>query len=79
MTDSNVVPFAPRLRPEPPALQFVEIRLNDADCSLVMSCCDETGDVIVLKYTLASAPLDFDLDRLRGAWEQWRGSSTAAS
>jgi hypothetical protein len=77
----NVVPFArPRPQEAPPAeLQFVELRLDTDDCSLTMSVCDEAGDVVVLKYTLACAPLDFDLGRLRAAWSRWRGTSAAAS
>ena len=41
---------------------------------------DDAGNIVILEYSLASkSPLDFDLDRLRLAWDEWRGSSTIAS
>jgi hypothetical protein len=76
----NVVPFAqPQPKEVPPELQFIEVRLNEADCSLVVSVCDEAGNIFPLTYKLSSVPSDFDLDRLRDAWPRWRGTSTAAS
>jgi hypothetical protein len=76
--ETNAVPFAPR-RPEPPALEFVELRLGD-DCSIEMTLRDSAGDVVaVLEYAITFKPKDFDLDLLRAAWARWRGSSSAAS
>jgi hypothetical protein len=76
--ETNVVPFAPR-RPEPPALTFVEVRLNEEDCSLVLIVYNEAGDHFAIDYVLGWSPPDFDLNRLRAVWQKWRGSSAAAS
>jgi hypothetical protein len=79
MTDhTNVVPFE-RPRPEPPALTCCEVRLNVRDCSLVLTVYDEVGNRYDMDYPLGWSPPDFDLDRLRCAWAQWRGTSAAAS
>jgi hypothetical protein len=75
---AEVLAFAPR-RQEVPALRCAELRLSE-DCRIVeMTLLDEAGNVEVLEYALASSPPDFDLDRLRTAWDEWRGSSTKAS
>jgi hypothetical protein len=76
--ETNVVPFAPR-RPEPPALTFVEVRLNEEDCSLVLIVYNEAGDHFAIDYVLGWSPPDFGLNRLRAVWQKWRGSSAAAS
>jgi hypothetical protein len=76
--ETNVVPFAPR-RPEPPALTHVEVRLNEQDCSLVLTVYDEAGNRFAIDYALGWSPPDFDLNRLHAAWPRWRGTATAAS
>jgi hypothetical protein len=75
----NVIPFERPQPKSPPELQFIEVRLNAEDCSLVVTVCDEAGNIFPLSYKLSSMPSDFDLDRLRDAWPRWRGTSTAAS
>jgi len=74
---TNVVPIRPRA--EPPALTYVEVRLNAEDCSLLLTVYDEAGNRFAMDYPLGWSPPDFDLDRLRRGWAAWRGSSTAAS
>jgi hypothetical protein len=79
MTDAtNVVIFAPRPK-EVPALTFVEIRLVEEDCSLVVTVHDAAGNAFAIDYALGWSPPGFDLDRLREAWSRWRGSTAAAS
>lgn len=75
---TNVVRLVPRPKQEP-TLEFVEIRLNEADCSLVLTVIDAAGNRFAIDYPLGWSPPDFDLDRLRAAWSRWRGSSTVAS
>lgn len=74
---TNVIPLEPRRLPTPPLR--CELRLNDEDLSIEMILRSETGEVIALGYTLTSKPADFDADRYRAAWDEWRGSSAVAS
>jgi len=77
--ESNVVvPFVPRPK-EVPALTFIEIRLVEADCSLVVTVHDDAGNAFAIDYVIGWLPPDFDLDRLRQGWARWRGTATAAS
>jgi hypothetical protein len=75
---ADVVAFAPRPKQEP-ELQFVEIRLDTETCGLQLSVVDEAGNTFVLEYSLAKVPEGFDLTRLVTAWDNWRGSTAAAS
>ena len=75
---TNVIAFVPRQQ-EAPALMCVELRLGD-DCSIEMILRDDANEVVAtLEYTLTAKPRDFDLDRLREAWETWRDRSSVAS
>lgn len=76
--ETNVVPFEPRPKLEP-ALTFIEVRLNEEDCSLVVTVHDDAGNTFAMDYGLGWSPPDFDLDRLRRSWVFWRGTATAAS
>jgi hypothetical protein len=77
-SSSNVVAFKPKPVPQ---LQYVEIRLNEEDCSLTLSAHDnDAGTIVTFEYTLTSkSPETFSLDELRAAWDRWRGGSTKAS
>ena len=77
-SSSNVVAL---FKPKPvPTLQYVEIRLNEEDCSLTLSAHDDAGSIVTFEYTLTSkSPETFSLEELRAAWDRWRGSSTKAS
>ena len=79
MSIDNVVTFAPRPKPEP-TLQYVEVCLNEEDCSLTLTAHDDTGGTVTLEYKLITkSPDNFRLDDLRTAWDVWRGGSTMAS
>jgi hypothetical protein len=76
-SSSNVVAFKPK---PAPTLQYVEIRLNEEDCSLTLSAHDDAGTIVTFEYSLTSkSPETFSLDELRTAWDRWRGTSTKAS
>jgi len=75
---ANVIAFEPKPKPVP-AVQSVELRLGE-DFSIEMLLRDDAGNVVaVLEYALASKSDGFDLDRLRRAWDEWRGFSEIAS
>lgn len=78
MTEAtNVIAFA-RPRPEPAAFDHVEVRLAP-NFNVTFTAIDAAGDVTVFEFALIAPAKAADLERLRDAWERWRGGSQAAS
>jgi hypothetical protein len=72
----NVLKLEPRRR-EVPTLRCAELRLSESGHAIELTVHDEAGGIAILEYSLVSLPPDFDLDRLRRAWDTWRGTPPA--
>ncbi len=73
---NNVLQLEPRRR-EAPMLRSAELRLSESGHAIELTVHDDAGGIAILEYGLVSLPPDFDLDRLRRAWDQWRGTPPA--